>query len=76
MIWRFLLPSSHPAMKPILKAIVTEVHETGVKFSKGRASTIMRWTTLFCISSDYGIWETIDTSPAVLNHYTCIVLLT
>lgn len=67
MIWRFLLPSSHPAMKPILKAIVTEVHEIGAELSQGRASTVMRWTILFCISSDRGIWEAIDTFPPMLN---------
>ena len=50
----------YPAMRPILKPTVTEVPETGVNISRGRASTVVRLTALFCIPGDYGIWETGD----------------
>lgn len=50
----------YPATRSVLKPVVTEVPERWVNVSRGRASMVVRLTSLFCLPDEYGIWETKD----------------
>lgn len=60
-----------PAMRPVLKPVATEVPERGVNVSRGRASRVVRLTSLFCLPGEYGIWETKDFPTTGKSTYLC-----